>query len=90
MRVEWTRSALRDIGRIYQYVADFNPHAARQLAEALRDAGNSLETMPYRGRRLAGKAHELVILFPYTVRYRIIRDAVVILRVRHGARRPLD
>jgi plasmid stabilization system protein ParE len=31
---------------------------------------------------------ELVSVSPYIIRYQVIGDDVVILRVRHGARRP--
>lgn len=88
MKVEWTGSALRDIERIYEYLADFNPHAARKLAQALLELGNSLESMPHRGRGAGKKLRELVAVYPYKLRYRITRDAIIILRVRHGARRP--
>jgi plasmid stabilization system protein ParE len=88
VQVAWSAAALRDVAGIYQYITDFNPLAARQLAAALLDLGDSLESMPHRGRRV-GNLLELVAVYPYKIRYRVSRDAVVILRVRHGARRPL-
>ena len=33
---------------------------------------------------------ELVTAYPYIIRYRIRRDEVVILRVRHASHRPTD
>jgi len=33
---------------------------------------------------------ELVTARPYIIRYRIVGDEVVILRVRHAAQRPTD
>ena len=32
---------------------------------------------------------ELATIPPYLIRYRVLDDRVLILRVRHGARRPL-
>lgn len=33
---------------------------------------------------------ELIADYPYIIRYRIVADDVLILRVRHAARRPTD
>ena len=89
MRVVWTRTALRGVWRAYDYIFDFNPQAARHLASALFAAGDSLVNFPHRGRPVRGtNMRELVGVSPYIIRYRVERDAVVILRVRHSARRP--
>jgi plasmid stabilization system protein ParE len=59
------------------------------MAEALRAAGDSLANFPHRGRRVRGTSlRELVSVSPYIIRYRVAEDEVVILRVRHSARRP--
>jgi toxin ParE1/3/4 len=91
VRVVWTRTALRGVWRAYDYIVDFNPPAAVRMAEALLKAGDSLETFPHRGRLVRGTAlRELVTVSPYIIRYRIAGDDVVILRVRHTARRPTN
>jgi toxin ParE1/3/4 len=88
-RVVWTFSALTDLECIRRYIANFNPYAARDMADRIIEAGNSLATFPYRGRRVPGtQLRESAICHPYIIRYRIDADRVVILRVRHGARRP--
>jgi toxin ParE1/3/4 len=87
--VVWTRAAVRGISRAYDYVFDFNPQAAARMAEALFVAGDSLANFPHRGRPVRGTAmRELVTVSPYIIRYRIAGEDVVILRVRHSARRP--
>ena len=90
MRVVWTRSALCGVWRAYDYLCEFNPQAAARLAEALLVAGDSLVNFPHRGRRVPGtQMRELVTVRPYVIiRYRIAGEEVVILRLRHGARRP--
>ncbi len=89
MRVIWSPSSLREVSRIYDYVADFNPRAAAHLAEKLIEAGDGLVTFPHRGRPVPGTPlRELVVVYPYIIRYRIAEDAVYILRVRHGMRLP--
>lgn len=87
--VVWTFSALVDVEGIRRYIGSFNPHAAREMAERIIETGNSLAIFPYRGRQVPGTdLRETAILRPYVIRYRIDPGRVVILRVRHGARRP--
>ena len=86
--VVWTFSALADIEGIRRYIGNFNPHAARDVAERIIETGNSLATFPNRGRQVPGtRLRETAFARPYIIRYRIDPDRVVILRVRHGARR---
>ena len=51
-------------------------------------AGNSLGDQPDRGRARRNGLRELTIISPYIIRYRIEPETIVIVRVRHGARRP--
>ena len=89
MRVIWAPSALREIARATDYLMDFNPRAAMELANGLFAAGDGLVHFPRRGRPVAGTTmRELVTAYPYIIRYRITGDdAVRILRVRHTSRR---
>jgi toxin ParE1/3/4 len=58
------------------------------MAEWIIEAGNSLTVFPYRGRQVPGtQLRETAFSRPYIIRYRVDPDLVVILRVRHGARR---
>lgn len=89
MEVVWTRSALRGVWRAYDYIVDFNPLAARNMMDALLAAGDSLTHFPHRGRPVRGTTmRELVSVSPYIIRYRVAGNQVIILRVRHSARRP--
>lgn len=75
--------------RAYDYIAEINPQAAAFMAENLFAAGDRLVNYPHRGRLVRGTTmRELVSATPYIIRYRIAGDEVVILRVRHSARRP--
>jgi len=88
--VVWTFSALTDLEGIRRYIGNFNPDAARDMAERIIEAADSLATFPYRGRLVPGTPlRESTIARPYIIRYRVNPDRVVILRVRHGARRPM-
>jgi toxin ParE1/3/4 len=59
------------------------------MAAQIIEAGNRLGNFPYRGRLVPGtQLRETTLARPYVIRYRIEPNRVVILRVRHGARRP--
>ena len=88
MRVIWTATALADIGRTYQYIEAENPRAAQLVAKALRDLGDSLSHFPHRGRPIGPNLREVLAVYPYIIRYRIVVDTVWIVQVRHGAQRP--
>jgi len=87
--VFWTTSALADLDGIRRYIANFNPYAARAMADRIIEAANSLGPFPFRGRAVPGTMlRETTLARPYIIRYRIEPDRVIILRVRHGARLP--
>jgi plasmid stabilization system protein ParE len=91
MVVVWTLAAASGIQRAHDDIADFNPRAAMHVAETLRAEGDSLVNFPHRGRPVPGtNMRELVTSYPYIIRYRINGDEVVILRIRHTARRPTE
>lgn len=86
--VVWTEPALAHLGAIRAYIAQFNPKAAAEVAASLKSLGESLNHFPHRGRLVRGTSfRELVSVYPYTIRYAIEGDTVVILRVRHTSRR---
>jgi toxin ParE1/3/4 len=86
--VIWTDPALDDIERIRRYITGFNPLAARDMAQRILEAGDGLATFPFRGRAVPNaRVREITVAPPYIIRYRVEQERVVILRVRHGARR---
>ena len=87
-QVVWTDRALADIDRAVIYVREYRPLAAQRLAQRLLAAGDSLASEPERGRPISLGRRELTIIPPYVIRYRTKGEMVLILEVRHGARRP--
>jgi toxin ParE1/3/4 len=86
--VVWTSAALRHLAAIKNYIKGFNPSAAREVAASLKASGDSLGLFPHRGRAVPKTSfRELVSTYPYVIRYAIEGDTVVILRIRHTARR---
>jgi plasmid stabilization system protein ParE len=88
VQVVWTEPALASLENIRVYITDFSPLAAQRMALRLRAAGESLAEYPDRGRMIGGGRRELVTVPPYAIRYRVTRDRVEILSIRHGAQRP--
>ncbi|WP_174301023.1 type II toxin-antitoxin system RelE/ParE family toxin [Caulobacter sp. S45] len=86
-RVIWTLRAERDLAGIRDYVATESPTAADRLANRLFQAGRRLSDFPDVGR-LEGVTRVLTTVPPYLIRYRVQREGVVIVGVRHGGRRP--
>ena len=90
-KVIWSNPALGHLRSIRAYIEQFNPGAAQQLALALVEAANSLETFPHRGRLVPGTGNrELVTAYPYIIRYRIAGNTVRLLRIRHTSRHPAN
>jgi toxin ParE1/3/4 len=91
MQVLWPERAEADLHEAFDYLLARSPRAARRIYEAIRDGVAGLTDYPGRGRpgRVAG-TRELIIagtsyVIAYTVDQRI--NAVIVLRVLHGARR---
>lgn len=88
MEIVWTDTALADVETIHAYVQQHHPPAATKLLAALLAAGDRLSAFPERGRADGLGGREYVLVHPYVIKYRVEPRRVVILRVRHGRRRP--
>jgi len=89
MKVTWSPLALREVIRIFDYLSDFNPKAAKEVFTNLIETGDGLAHFPRRGRQvLNSDMREVLTAYPYIIRYRIFGDTVRILRVRHTSRLP--
>lgn len=86
-RIVWTDEASDNLEDIRRYIVQFNPIAARHLAQRIVVAAESLAQFPHRGRSIGDGVRQLALIYPYLIRYRVERDAVFITGVRHGARR---
>lgn len=84
MKVRWTDAAARRLEAIRDFVAMDDPAAARRLATELVALGESLRTMPRRGRRvpeLQDTELRELILGNYRLVYRVRGSVVQILTV---------
>ncbi|HYW16855.1 MAG TPA: type II toxin-antitoxin system RelE/ParE family toxin [Allosphingosinicella sp.] len=84
-QILWTDEAVGNLEAIVTYVSAFNPAAARRLAARLISVADSLEEFSERGRDVGDGLREMTVVWPYLLRYRVQREKVLILRIRHGA-----
>jgi plasmid stabilization system protein ParE len=88
VQVIWAPGALERLRDIQAYIEQVDVRAAEQIASRLRKAAESLESFPNRGRSINDGRRELPSVPPYIIQYRVVEDAVLILRIRHGRQLP--
>lgn len=88
-RLIWAPSALRDVQRLYRFLAPKNLDAAKRAVAAIRQGVKVLEQQPGVGRPVDDMDDEFrdwIIDFGdsgYVARYRVDPQSVTILAVRH-------
>ncbi len=87
-KVAWTDQAIADVVNIVAWISAERPRVAVRIAEKLFRAGYSLDQFPERGRTTSLGRRELIVMAPYLIRYRVEGAHVIILEVRHAARKP--
>jgi plasmid stabilization system protein ParE len=89
-RLKWSQAALRDVARLYHFLAPKSRDAARRAISAIRLGVKALAKHPEIGRpvdELPPDFREWVIEFgsgAYVARYHFDGKQIVILAVRHG------
>jgi len=87
VRVTWTSQSLRDISRLYAFLAEVNRPAAARAARSFTAAAGQLREHPQSGERLdefAPRDVRRLIVGPCEMRYEIVEQGVFILRLWHG------
>jgi plasmid stabilization system protein ParE len=85
----WSPAALRDVDRLYRFLADKNAVAARQAVRTIREGMNVLQTQSAAGRPVQDmdpEFREWLITFGgsgYVALYRLDGERAIILAVRH-------
>ena len=88
-RLIWSESALRDVQRLYRFLADNNSEAARRAVKAIRASVRVIAQHPEIGRPAEGmepEYREWVIDFGdsgYIALYRYAEETALIVAVRH-------
>jgi plasmid stabilization system protein ParE len=87
-RVEVTEQALRDLERLFDFLAEEDPTRARKQLLSVRRAFELLADHPLLGREAEEGRRELILSrgrYGYSAKYRWlpVEDVVLILAVRH-------
>lgn len=90
MRIEWLRTALKNLDEEANYIAQFDPKAAREFVTAIRASVEQLSQFPASGRegRIAGTREWPLSDRPYVIPYRVRNGRLQILRIFHTRRLP--
>jgi toxin ParE1/3/4 len=90
MKVRYASRATRELAAIFKYLSDVNPQAAADVVAAIENTAAVLSTSPYMGvaTTLRGVRVVTVARQRYRVYYRIDRDHISILPIRHTSRSP--
>lgn len=87
-RIEWSKDALADIDRITDYFAGENPAAGERIVERIEAAAKKLRRRDTgREGRMPGIREKRVLRTRYVIAFAWSekKDAVIVLRVIHGA-----
>ncbi|HWK43234.1 MAG TPA: type II toxin-antitoxin system RelE/ParE family toxin [Stellaceae bacterium] len=89
MRIEWLPIAERNRESQLAYIGERDPWAAIDMGDAIEAALRPLTDHPGMGRpgRVTGTRELVISGTPYVIAYRVEPDAVVIVRLLHGAQR---
>ena len=88
-RLIWSPQALRDVQRLYRFLAAKNTDAAKRAVGSIRTGIKVIELQPGIGRpitEMEPEYREWLIGFGasgYVVKYRLDGDTAVVLAVRH-------
>ena len=92
MKVKFARPALAELDAIFAYIHQRNPIAAGQVVARVREIAAQLGRFPDMGHPKYKPGVRMITVrrYPYLIFYTVANDEVLILSVRHGARRPID
>jgi plasmid stabilization system protein ParE len=88
-RLIWSPAALRDVQRLYRFLAEKSPEAAQRAVKTIRDAMKVIALQPGIGRpadEMEPEYREWLIDFGgsgYVALYRLDGETAVVLAVRH-------
>ena len=90
MRVRYRERALADLENIHGFLDSRNPSGARNVLAAIHRAIGEVAKNPLSARATSDPAIRVKVVgrYLYKVFYSVGADAIEILHVRHGARRP--
>lgn len=86
MHIKWTHAALGDLKRLYDFLVQHNPTAAKALLTRIKSTPSMLQTHPHLGVQLSEflpRDVRRLILDNYELRYEVTLKTIYVLRVWH-------
>ena len=86
MELKWTRQALSDLTRLYEFLSAVNQQAAARTVQALTTAPTTLLNNPRIGEQLfefESREVRRIIVGRYEMRYEIRESTIYVLRLWH-------
>jgi plasmid stabilization system protein ParE len=93
VKLRYSPRARRDLAEIADYLTARSPKGALSVERSIRKTVDLVAAFPGAGRRFDQRPTVRVMplgRYPYLVFYTLRDDEIVILHVRHGARKPID
>ena len=93
MRLRYSSRAVADLSAIADFLNERSPEGARAVERAIHATLALVAEYPRCGRVVEQRPSVRVVpvtRYPYLIFYTVAEEAVVVLHVRHGARRPVD
>ena len=89
MKVRYTRTALRELSEIFDYIARDNPAAAEKVGRAIASAIRMVARHPKMAPMIPGRdiRAKLVVPYQYRIFFTVAEDEIVIRNVRSTRRR---
>jgi len=86
MELKWTKKALSDLARLYDFLAPVNSQAAARIVQTLTAAPGRLMENPRIGEKLdefAPREVRRILVKHYEIRYEIQESKIYVLRIWH-------
>ncbi|MCG5235711.1 type II toxin-antitoxin system RelE/ParE family toxin [Xanthobacter oligotrophicus] len=89
--LRYSRRALDDLDAIFTHITRDSPNGAATVVRRIQNAVDALRDFPSSGRPTARKDIRLLTVsgLPFRIFYLLRPKMVIVLHVRHTARRPL-
>ena len=91
MNLEWTKQAQKSLFEETEYIRKENPKIAFDVITHIQETTDLLIENPQMGRtgRFHGTRELVITKYPFIAWYRIQKDLVEILQIRHTSKIPL-
>lgn len=84
----WSKSAVRDLQRVRDFLKNISPNAANNAATQINQYTQKLAMFPLAGKpvEVLESYYDLFIPFAagYTLRYRVYKQAVYVIFIKHS------